>query len=231
MLVYARRLHASVCQEATCQCMLGGCMLVYSRSFNASVCQEATCQCMLGGYMLVYACQCIPEASMLVYARRLHASVCQEARGCLTATASRICLMTCAASRSLQYPRSTILVHRHMILQQYYSSTIWGTTDSTTTSTTLVLQLVLQIVLQLVLQIVLQLHLVLQQYNCKQYQLIILILANIVLIVIVLIVKLLHLDATISFMYISMRDFQKYIYTSGFATQSLLITSYFCDDH
>ena len=40
-----------------------------------------------------------------------------------------------------------------------------------------------------------------------------------------------HLDATIFFMHIYMRDFQKYIYTSEFATQSLLITSYFCDDH
>ena len=39
------------------------------------------------------------------------------------------------------------------------------------------------------------------------------------------------IDATNFFMYISMRDFQKYIYTSGFATQNLLITSYFCDDH
>ena len=40
-----------------------------------------------------------------------------------------------------------------------------------------------------------------------------------------------HLDATNFVMYISMRDFQKYVYTSGFATQSLLITSSFCDDH
>ena len=39
-----------------------------------------------------------------------------------------------------------------------------------------------------------------------------------------------HLDATI-FMYISMRDFQKYIYSSEFATRSVLITSYFCDHH
>ena len=41
---------------------------------------------------------------------------------------------------------------------------------------------------------------------------------------------LMHLEA-IFFMYISIRDFPKYIvYTSEFGTQSLLITSYLCDD-
>ena len=40
-----------------------------------------------------------------------------------------------------------------------------------------------------------------------------------------------RLNATFSFMYISMQDFQKYIYTSEFATQRLLITFYLCDDH